>query len=188
MYQEAIEAARRVGLEQYEVSNFCAPGKHSRHNSAGWQGLDYIGIGPGAHGRVTTRDLKRLHRVQHPLPRVWMAQLEAGKSGARKSVEISTKTQLEELLVWLNSECRYSCQATSLRTTEGFSTRDWQLFSQGKPLDSLLKQLRVSSPSVAPFVAINVQDAMVLTRPGLLLADRIIPEVIQAAEAVISLE
>lgn len=46
MLQQALEAA---GYEQYEISNFCLPGRHSRHNSAYWVREPYIGLGAAAH-------------------------------------------------------------------------------------------------------------------------------------------
>ncbi len=41
-----------AGLPAYETSNHAKPGEESRHNLAYWQGLPYVGIGPGAHGRL----------------------------------------------------------------------------------------------------------------------------------------
>ena len=38
-----------AGYKHYEISNFALPNCHSRHNSSYWQGIRYIGIGPGAH-------------------------------------------------------------------------------------------------------------------------------------------
>lgn len=40
---------RSAGYEHYEISNFCLPGRHSRHNSAYWKGVPYLGCGPSAH-------------------------------------------------------------------------------------------------------------------------------------------
>lgn len=48
---ESIMADR--GLYAYEVSNYAKPGQESRHNLAYWKGYDYIGVGPGAHGRIS---------------------------------------------------------------------------------------------------------------------------------------
>ncbi|KAA6343449.1 Oxygen-independent coproporphyrinogen-III oxidase-like protein [termite gut metagenome] len=39
----------KAGYEQYEISNFCRPGKHSQHNSAYWEGIPYMGCGASAH-------------------------------------------------------------------------------------------------------------------------------------------
>ena len=39
-----------AGLEHYEVSNYGRPGRRSRHNSAYWSGVPYVGLGPAAHG------------------------------------------------------------------------------------------------------------------------------------------
>ena len=46
MLQDTLEEA---GFEQYEISNFCLPGRHSRHNSSYWERVPYLGLGPAAH-------------------------------------------------------------------------------------------------------------------------------------------
>ncbi len=48
-FELLLREARGAGYEQYEISNFCQPGRESRHNSAYWAGLPYLGLGPSAH-------------------------------------------------------------------------------------------------------------------------------------------
>ena len=53
-YAQDFLTARRLletaGFEHYEVSNYARPGRRSRHNSAYWSGVPYVGLGPAAHG------------------------------------------------------------------------------------------------------------------------------------------
>jgi putative oxygen-independent coproporphyrinogen III oxidase len=48
-YEILMDHLEGRGYEHYEISNFCLPGHHSRHNSAYWQGIPYLGLGPSAH-------------------------------------------------------------------------------------------------------------------------------------------
>lgn len=48
-FQELTQRLSNAGYEHYEISNFCLPGKHSRHNSSYWEGVKYLGCGPSAH-------------------------------------------------------------------------------------------------------------------------------------------
>jgi oxygen-independent coproporphyrinogen-3 oxidase len=49
MYETLIEQLESAGYQHYEISNFCKPNYHSRHNSSYWEGTPYIGIGAAAH-------------------------------------------------------------------------------------------------------------------------------------------
>lgn len=49
MYDNMCSHLRNAGFEHYEISNFCRPGFHSRHNSSYWDGTPYLGVGAGAH-------------------------------------------------------------------------------------------------------------------------------------------
>lgn len=49
MYDMLIDMLKDAGYEHYEISNFCRPGFHSRHNSSYWDGTEYLGIGAAAH-------------------------------------------------------------------------------------------------------------------------------------------
>jgi oxygen-independent coproporphyrinogen-3 oxidase len=48
-FEMLLAELRRQGYEQYEISNFCQPGRESRHNSNYWRGVPYLGLGPSAH-------------------------------------------------------------------------------------------------------------------------------------------
>lgn len=48
-YELLCRRAAENGYLHYEISNFCKPGKHSRHNSSYWFGIPYAGFGPSAH-------------------------------------------------------------------------------------------------------------------------------------------
>lgn len=48
-FETMVEVLEKNGYEHYEISNFCLPGFHSRHNSNYWKQVPYLGIGPSAH-------------------------------------------------------------------------------------------------------------------------------------------
>ena len=49
LFAELIHTLKSAGYEHYEISNFCLPGYHSRHNSSYWIGKKYLGCGTAAH-------------------------------------------------------------------------------------------------------------------------------------------
>ena len=60
LYEITDEILLGVGLAAYEVSNHAAgEAARSRHNLTYWRGGDYVGVGPGAHGRITLADGRR---------------------------------------------------------------------------------------------------------------------------------
>ncbi|MBL4853431.1 MAG: radical SAM family heme chaperone HemW [Robiginitomaculum sp.] len=58
-FELATDTLSAAGFEKYEVSNFAKNNANrSRHNLVYWQGGDYAGVGPGAHGRLTARGVR----------------------------------------------------------------------------------------------------------------------------------
>ncbi len=93
--QEICEAA---GLPAYEVSNHASPGEESRHNLTYWRYGDYIGAGPGAHGRMTVPHAK-LATAAIKAPPAWAAQISQQGHGCAERLELSAREQAEEMVL-----------------------------------------------------------------------------------------
>lgn len=69
MQEACAERLGQAGFEQYEISAWCLPGRESRHNMNYWQFGDYLGIGAGAHGKITLpaqNEVRRRVKQRHP--------------------------------------------------------------------------------------------------------------------------
>jgi oxygen-independent coproporphyrinogen-3 oxidase len=86
------------GLPAYEISNHARPGAECRHNLAYWRYQDYVGIGPGAHGRLTMGEVKYATR-QARLPERWLAAVEKRGTGIEEMVPIDRDSAVEEMLM-----------------------------------------------------------------------------------------
>jgi len=95
MTQDRLGAA---GLPAYEISNHARPGAECRHNLTYWRYQDYVGIGPGAHGRLTRGGAKYATR-QYRLPEKWLAVAEATGTGIEETATIDRETVIEEMLM-----------------------------------------------------------------------------------------
>jgi putative oxygen-independent coproporphyrinogen III oxidase len=98
------------GLPAYEISNHARPGAECRHNLAYWRYQDYLGIGPGAHGRQTRGGVKFATK-QHRLPEKWLAAVETAGTGMEETMMIDRETAIAEMLMM------------GLRLVEGVSRR-----------------------------------------------------------------
>jgi oxygen-independent coproporphyrinogen-3 oxidase len=79
MLDAIVEATAAVGLERYEVSAFARPGHRCRHNLNYWAFGDYLGIGAGAHGKLSFPE-RILRQVRWREPQQYMAQAGAGNA------------------------------------------------------------------------------------------------------------
>ncbi|OQW67861.1 MAG: YggW family oxidoreductase [Proteobacteria bacterium ST_bin12] len=78
--QEQIEALLgEHGYEHYETSAFCKPKSQSRHNLNYWQFGDYLGIGAGAHSKLSYHD-KITRETRHKHPKAFMENAENGNA------------------------------------------------------------------------------------------------------------
>lgn len=94
---QRITAAR--GLPAYEVSNHAVPGAECQHNLVYWRYGDYIGVGPGAHGRLTLANGQRLGTSTEKHPETWMQRVRETGSGIIETEDLSAEEQSDELLL-----------------------------------------------------------------------------------------
>lgn len=98
MFFKTIDMCGDAGLEHYEVSNFAKPGSESRHNLIYWRYGDFVGIGPGAHGRITLGQ-RKFGTSTYLMPDEWLAHVEKNGSGELIRDEISRSEQADEYAI-----------------------------------------------------------------------------------------
>lgn len=98
MYTLTQEIMSSNRLPLYEVSNHAFPGEESRHNLIYWRGGDFIGIGPGAHGRYY-QGPKRKATVMTKNPNKWLSQIKRLGHGAEPSTVLSKSDEALEYLM-----------------------------------------------------------------------------------------
>jgi oxygen-independent coproporphyrinogen-3 oxidase len=96
LYELTRERLAVHGLVDYEISNYARPRAESRHNLVYWTYGDYVGVGPGAHGRLTVDGTKHATR-QAKAPETWLAQIAAGGDGMAETTTVARADRLTEL-------------------------------------------------------------------------------------------
>lgn len=115
-----------AGYQHYETSAFAQPQHKARHNLNYWQFGDYLGIGAGAHSKLSFHD-RILRQMRHKHPREYMEHALAGNP-------VQTENQV------LQSELAFEFMMNALRLTHGF---DISLFNErtGLPITAIQPQL-----------------------------------------------
>ena len=127
MYEDTLARCEEVGLAAYEVSNFAHRGEECRHNLVYWRSGDWIGVGPGAHGRLGQGD-GRIATRQWRSPEKWLDAVENTGTGLEASEILDAPTRATEMLMM------------GLRLTEGVSARRFESMV-GKTLqDTLIRE------------------------------------------------
>ena len=98
MYDITQEICEAAGLPAYEISNHSKPGAESRHNLIYWNYGDYVGVGPGAHGRITQSN-RKLATETFLMPNKWLTEVEASGSGEKLRTDVPTSEQATEYLM-----------------------------------------------------------------------------------------
>ena len=98
LYEATQHVLEDAGLPAYEISNHAHLGAACRHNLTYWRYGDYIGVGPGAHGRLTL-DGRVTATRQHRAPAVWLQRVEADGHATRVRETLSGRVVREEMLL-----------------------------------------------------------------------------------------
>ncbi len=154
--QARMEAA---GLPAYEISNHAAPGQESRHNLAYWRYRDYVGIGPGAHGRRTNMATQR-----HRKPENFLSAIERNAHGLQSETALDASTQAMEAMLM------------GLRLREGVD------------IASLADRFAMDSGDLVDWTAVQKLEALefvnrdglhlAITPKGFPLLDAILPQIV----------
>ena len=98
MYETVQELLGQAGLPAYEVSNHAAPGMECRHNLIYWLSGDYVGVGPGAHSRLTAGGATTAF-AQRRAPSAWLAGVEADGHATGTAEPLTARERLEEVVM-----------------------------------------------------------------------------------------
>jgi len=150
----------QAGYEHYEISNFALPGHRSRHNSAYWQGVPYLGLGPSAHsydGR--SREWNISNNAQY------IAALAGGTLPVAEKELLTPVQQLNEYIM------------ISLRTMEGVDLATVNRRFGSGAADELERR---AQRHIQSGMMIRT-ERLVLTKEGKLLADGIAADLFSEA-------
>jgi oxygen-independent coproporphyrinogen-3 oxidase len=97
LFEMTQDLCGAAGLPAYEVSNHARPGSESRHNLVYWRSGDWVGVGPGAHGRITHGGARRTNAAWLA-PGKWLTEAEA--DGADETIDaLSEADRADEALM-----------------------------------------------------------------------------------------
>lgn len=164
MTQDILEQG---GLPGYEVSNHAASGHESRHNLTYWHYGDYIGIGPGAHGRLTMGGQKFATR-EHHAPQIWLEHVRRSGCGAHPFTVIPSQERFLEALM-MGLRLKKGVAVDHLSREGG---RDWMSFIDYEKFSVAQNEGWIKSD----------EGFLSLTREGTLRLNALIPYILKAAD------
>ncbi|MEQ8194611.1 MAG: radical SAM family heme chaperone HemW [Rhodospirillales bacterium] len=113
LYEITQEILEAFNLPAYEISNHAKPGEESRHNLTYWRSGEWLGVGPGAHGRLRKNNTAEAV-VQIRPPESWLTAVETKGHGTVKRTALAPEDAQREAVMM------------GLRLREGISRKDFQ--------------------------------------------------------------
>jgi len=158
LYEATQRQMERAGLPAYEISNHAVPGQESRHNLIYWRYGDYLGVGPGAHGRIVVGG-RRIASSTLASPELWLAAV---------SVRGEAISQWDAVA---DIEAGKECLLMGLRLREGLSRRRVERLL-GRPLT-------VERASAAGLIDLD-DDRIAASPSGRLVLNAVIKELLSS--------
>ena len=157
LFETLISRLKENGYVHYEISNFCRPGMHSRHNSSYWTGIKYLGCGPSAHS-------------YNGHSRQWnISSLEKYIDGINNGLNIS---EIEELDLYT----RYNdFVITTIRTAWGMPLERLKTEFGNELYDYCLK---MAKPHISQGTLEIDNDTLKLTQNGIFISDGIMSDML----------
>lgn len=140
------------GLPAYEISNHAKPGQESRHNLTYWRYTDYVGIGPGAHGRLSLGANKVATRG-HRAPEIWLERVMASGHGGHEHEPVTSEQRWMEALMM------------GMRLREGVPFARLEQES-GKSIDEILNPQKLQALAAEGLVVLS-HDTITPTSAGM---------------------
>lgn len=163
LYELTTDILGQAGLADYEISNYARPGSESRHNLTYWRYGDYVGIGPGAHGRLTI-DGTKLATRQHRAPERWLEMVADQGHATRQRDTVVKQERIAELTMM------------GLRLVEGVPLRRFEAES-GQPFAQCLDADRLGRLQRGGFLELR-DDRLFATATGRQRLDAVLGELL----------
>lgn len=157
LFKTLIERLTKAGYQHYEISNFCLPGLHSRHNSSYWTGKKYLGCGPSAHSFDGTSRQWNVSSLEKYLEGIRTDQLDF------EIENLDLYTRYNDFVITSIRTC-WGMPLSQLRTTYGENLYNYCL--------------RMAKPHIQQGVLEIKEDTLKLTSEGIFISDGIMSDLL----------
>ena len=157
LFKTLIERLTKAGYQHYEISNFCLPGLHSRHNSSYWTGKKYLGCGPSAHSFDGTSRQWNVSSLEQYLKGIHTGQLDF------EIEDLDLYTRYNDFVITSIRTC-WGMPLSQLRTNYGETLYNYCL--------------RMAKPHIRQGVLEIKEDTLKLTSEGIFISDGIMSDLL----------
>jgi len=158
LYDVTQEVCAQHDLPAYEISNHAREGAECRHNLVYWRGLEYAGVGPGAHGRLDIGGVRHATATEKR-PEAWLMRVEANGHGVVTDDVLNREERADEFLLM------------GLRLREGIDPERYAALS-GRAIDP--RRIAVLREEGA--IAVDADGRLRVTQAGFPVLDAVVAD------------